>query len=883
MATVTKNWSTGTGSFTIIYDGSGDGSIVVTSSDNNLHEARSMTITVKTIAGSPTVTKTVTVSQAMKPYIDLTNAIVTAATQTYTGSALTPTPTVTLNGETVPTTAYDVAYSNNVNAGTGTITITAKSGGDYTGSASGNFTINKATPTYTAPTKKTGLTYTGSAQNLLTAGSTNHGTIYYSSDGSTWSQSIPQATNANTTGYIVYWKLTGDSNHNDVASTTVSGIVIAKAAGVSGVSGRTLTYNRSAQNLVTVSGNTGTVHYRVGTSGSWSTSIPTATNASTLYTIQYYVDASTNYNAVGSSSSPQSVTTSIAKVTPVVSTAPSARTGLTYTGSVQNLLSGGSMKFSSSDSTSVAGTFTYAQGTNAGTYSSLTWLFTPTDTTNYNNVSGTVIGSVTIAQATGSVTTAPTAINPTYSGSSKYIVNAGSGTGTMYYRYRYKSYTASSWGSWSSYSTSRPSQTNAGYYEVSYYAAASSDGNYTQSATGTVSCEIYRASISPTVSMSGWTYGGTASNPSVSGNTGSGTVTYTYKKSTDPDSYYSSTKPSNAGTYTVKASIAATTNYNSATCTTNFTIARANRTLSFGSLNTTVRPSGNVTNTATPSAGSGDGAITYSLSSTTYATINSSTGKVTAKTSEGDVTVTATIAQGTNYNSASASYVLHVTSLYVDLGLPSGLMWATKNLDLSQSNGFTASEYQYNSTFFSWGNSTGYNASTPPASDITTIGSVNGAFTGVYDWGSSNDGPYASTPGAALTGNIPLTQDAARVTLGSPWRMPTNTEYQELFNSSYTKYIDSNGTEVTATNKMVTVNGVVGIYLQSKINGNRIFFPACGYGKNTAWGNRGRDGSYDSSVQANSSNRRYLYFWTSSVTPNYSYAKWEAHMIRPVR
>ena len=324
-------------------------------------------------------------------------------------------------------------YSNNTNAGTATITITGK--GDYTGTATGIFTINKAAPTYTAPTKKTGLTYTGSAQALLNAGSTSHGTFYYSTDNSTWSTSIPTQINANTSGYTVYWKLTGDSNHSDVASTTISGIIIAKATGVAGVSSRSLTYNRSAQNLVAVSGNTGTVHYRLGTSGSWSTTIPTATNASTSYKVYYYVDASTNYNAVGSSSSPSSVTSSIAKVTPVVSTSPSKRTGLSYTGSNQNLLSGGSMKFSSSDSTAVAGTFSYAQGKNAGIYSSLTWSFTPTDTTNYNSTSGTVSGSVSIARAdrTLSFSSPTTVVQTSGNVTNTATPSAGSGDGTITY------------------------------------------------------------------------------------------------------------------------------------------------------------------------------------------------------------------------------------------------------------------------------------------------------------------------------------------------------------------------------------------------------------------------------------------------------------------
>ena len=207
MATKTINWNTGGGTFTVTYDGSGNGTIVVTSDANTLHEARSQSLTVKTTKGG-TVTKTITVAQAMKPYIDLTNAVVTAANQTYSGSALTPVPTVTLNGETIPSTGYDVTYSDNTNAGTATITIIGK--GDYTGTAIGTFTIAKANPTYTAPVASTKLTYNGSSKYLTTAGSTSHGTIYYSLDGTNWYTTRRKKTNAGT--YTSYWKLTGDAN-----------------------------------------------------------------------------------------------------------------------------------------------------------------------------------------------------------------------------------------------------------------------------------------------------------------------------------------------------------------------------------------------------------------------------------------------------------------------------------------------------------------------------------------------------------------------------------------------------------------------------------------------------------------------------------------------
>ena len=66
--------------------------------------------------------------------------IQTIADQTYTGSAITPTVTVQ-DGSTVLTlgTDYTVAYSNNVNTGTATVTVTGM--GNYSGTATANFTI----------------------------------------------------------------------------------------------------------------------------------------------------------------------------------------------------------------------------------------------------------------------------------------------------------------------------------------------------------------------------------------------------------------------------------------------------------------------------------------------------------------------------------------------------------------------------------------------------------------------------------------------------------------------------------------------------------------------------------------------------------------------
>ena len=85
----------------------------------------------------------------------LTGANVTVSgSYTYTGQAQIPVAdavTVQLDGETIPNDQYTISASDNTNAGQATVTVTGQ--GDYTGTASGTFTINKATPNPTTPTK----------------------------------------------------------------------------------------------------------------------------------------------------------------------------------------------------------------------------------------------------------------------------------------------------------------------------------------------------------------------------------------------------------------------------------------------------------------------------------------------------------------------------------------------------------------------------------------------------------------------------------------------------------------------------------------------------------------------------------------------------------
>ncbi len=159
-----------------------------------------------------------------KPGLDIANATISGIDDSYDymGSAIEPVPSVTYNTGTIERgtlalaagTDYTVSYENNTNAGTATVTLTGK--GDYSGTLARNFTINKVDPVVTGLTL-TNADYNGTAQPLCSGATTTGGTLMYSTDGSTWSEGVPTATDAGT--YNVYYKVVGNTNYNDFPST----------------------------------------------------------------------------------------------------------------------------------------------------------------------------------------------------------------------------------------------------------------------------------------------------------------------------------------------------------------------------------------------------------------------------------------------------------------------------------------------------------------------------------------------------------------------------------------------------------------------------------------------------------------------------------------
>ena len=455
---------------------------------------------------------------------------------TYNGSYCQPTATVKDGSTVIPSSEYTTTYSNNLNAGTATVTISDNTAGNYYISGSTTFSIAKASGSVTtAPTAKS-LTYNGGAQYLINGGSGTGTMLYYGGSNSSWSTSIPTATNAGT--YTIYYKASASTNYNESTSGSVS-VTISKASGSVSINGVSLSYNGASRNLVTVSSNTGTMHYKVG-NGSWTTTIPTSTNCGS-WTIYWYMDESTNYSGIGSSSS-RYVSSSISKINPTISAAPTNR-NVTYNGSAQYLLTGGTAN--------VSGSWSYSTGTNAGSYTA-TWTFTPSDTTNYNTMNGSV--AATIAKASGSVSI--NGVSLSYNGASRNLVTVSSNTGTMHYKVGN--------GSWT---TTIPTSTNCGSWTIYWYMDEST--NYTAIASASsryVSSSISK--INPTISAAptnrNVTYNGSAQYL-LTGGTANVSGSWSYSTGTNAGSY--------TATWTFTPSD--TTNYNTMNGSVAATIAKA--------------------------------------------------------------------------------------------------------------------------------------------------------------------------------------------------------------------------------------------------------------------------------------------------------------------
>ena len=144
---------------------------------------------------------------------------------------------------------------------------------------------------------------------------------------------------------------------------------------------------------------------------------------------------------------------------------------------------------------------------------------------------------------------------------------------------------------------------------------------------------------------------------------------------------------------------------------------------------------------------------------------------------------------------------------YVDLGLPSGTLWATMNVG--------ANSETDKGLYFQWGDVQGYSqeqVGTDKTFDWTTYKYCNGAVnkqTKYCNKSSYGDGGYTDE----LT-ELELSDDAAHVIWGGDWHMPTKQQVEEL---------------ITNTTVIENENG----YTLTAQNGNSLYFPKNGYYTNT--------------------------------------------------
>ena len=224
-------------------------------------------------------------------------------------------------------------------------------------------------------------------------------------------------------------------------------------------------------------------------------------------------------------------------------------------------------------------------------------------------------------------------------------------------------------------------------------------------------------------------------------------------------------------------------------------------------------------------------------------------GVVTASVSENHISIealkagTATITVKDDKSGEKAPIevkvqVKDIPAEAIDLGLPSGILWASYNIGAT-----TPEEY---GSYFAWGEI--------EDKDVyywTTYSHCDGVSNSCHDIGADISGTRF---------------DVAHMRWEGEWRMPTAEEFKELvYQCDY---------------QVTTQNGVYGFKFTGP-NGNSIFFPAAGYRFNTGINKAGSSGEYWSSTVRENKN----YAYDTSMSADYVY--WDCYINRfaglPVR
>ena len=220
-------------------------------------------------------------------------------------------------------------------------------------------------------------------------------------------------------------------------------------------------------------------------------------------------------------------------------------------------------------------------------------------------------------------------------------------------------------------------------------------------------------------------------------------------------------------------------------------------------------------------------AVTWKSSNEDVAKVDAN-GVVSA-IADGSCTITCTAKDGSGVKATCEVSV--ITHEWVDLGLPSGTLWATCNVGAN-----SPEEY---GDYFAWGETIGYNS-----------GKTNFSWETYkyYDttWGTVTK--YCTNYNNGTVDNkteLEPEDDAATVRWGADWQMPSSDQMAELVYKS--EYIERAAT---------VFNGIWGVMITSKVNGNRIFLPAANYVDGETVGEY---------FNTDGTEKRYCLYWTRSL------------------
>lgn len=175
----------------------------------------------------------------------------------------------------------------------------------------------------------------------------------------------------------------------------------------------------------------------------------------------------------------------------------------------------------------------------------------------------------------------------------------------------------------------------------------------------------------------------------------------------------------------------------------------------------------------------------------------------------------------------------------VDLGLPSGTLWAKYNVGAT-------SESDYGD-LFAWGATEPYrlNGNTP----------------------IDNTNNYASSYAKKIQHDLYPNEDAATVHWGKGWKMPTKAQFDELL--------------ANTTDEWTAINGINGRKITAS-NGKYIFFPAAGNVDGDSLGSRGSSGDFWSRSFYSHAGAWKLGFNSSARNVDTDY-RYLGFSVRPVR